>query len=37
VKFWEKAFQKINGSLPDDILIIPCGGDQVDFFVNAEK
>lgn len=36
VKFWEKAFQKINGSLPDDILIIPCGGDQVDFFVNAE-
>jgi predicted ATP-dependent endonuclease of OLD family len=36
VKFWEKAFQKINGSLPNDILIIPCGGDQVDFFVNAE-
>lgn len=36
MKFWGKAFQKINGSLPDDILIIPCGGDQVDFFVNAE-
>lgn len=36
VKFWEKAFQKINGGLPDDILLIPCGGDQVEFFVNAE-
>lgn len=36
VKFWEKAFQKINGSLPGDILLIPCGGDQVEFFVNAE-
>lgn len=36
VKFWEKAFQKINGTLPNDILLIPCGGDQVEFFVNAE-
>lgn len=36
VKFWEIAFRKINGNLPDDILLIPCGGDQVEFFVNAE-
>lgn len=36
VKFWEKAFQKIKGAVPDDILLIPCGGDQVEFFVNAE-
>ncbi|MFT3794833.1 ATP-dependent nuclease [Flavobacterium sp.] len=36
VKFWERAFTKIHGELPDDILIIPCGGDQVEFFVNAE-
>jgi len=36
VKFWERAFVKINGSLPSDILLIPCGGDQVEFFVNAE-
>jgi putative ATP-dependent endonuclease of OLD family len=36
VKFWERAFQKIIGSLPDDILLIPCGGDQVEFFVNAQ-
>lgn len=36
VKFWQRAFLKINGSLPSDILFIPCGGDQVEFFVNAE-
>ncbi|ELV7526231.1 AAA family ATPase [Flavobacterium psychrophilum] len=36
VKFWERAFEKINGGLPEDILLIPCGGDQVEFFVNAE-
>jgi putative ATP-dependent endonuclease of the OLD family len=36
VKFWEKAFIKVNGSLPSDILFIPCGGDQVEFFVNAD-
>jgi len=36
VKFWERAFVKINGSLPTDILFIPCGGEQVEFFVNAE-
>jgi len=35
VKFWEIVLAKINGTVPDDILFIPCGGDQVDFFVNA--
>ena len=35
VKFWEHAFTKINGGIPEDILIIPCGGEQVEFFVNA--
>lgn len=35
VKFWKIAFEKINGELPEDILFVPCGGDQVDFFVNA--
>lgn len=35
VKFWKVAFEKINGELPEDILFVPCGGDQVDFFVNA--
>lgn len=36
VKFWEIVLSKINGSVPNDILFIPCGGDQVDFFVNAQ-
>lgn len=36
VKFWEIAFLKLNGGVPNDILFVPCGGDQVDFFVNAE-
>ena len=36
VKFWERVFLKINGEIPSDILLIPCGGDQVEFFVNAE-
>lgn len=36
IKFWEIALEKINGNNPDDILFIPCGGDQVEFFVNAE-
>lgn len=36
VLFWGEAFNKINGSLPADILFVPCGGDQVEFFVNAE-
>lgn len=36
IKFWEIAINKINGELPEDILFVPCGGDQVDFFVNAE-
>lgn len=35
VNFWKIAFQKIHGDLPNDILFIPCGGDQVEFFVNA--
>lgn len=36
VKFWKRAFDVIKGGLPNDILLIPCGGEQVDFFVNAE-
>lgn len=36
VLFWGEAFNKINGGLPADILFVPCGGDQVEFFVNAE-
>lgn len=36
VKFWEIAISKITWSYPDDILIIPCWWDQVEFFVNAE-
>ena len=36
VNFWQRAFIKINGSLPNDILFVPCGGEQVEFFVNAE-
>lgn len=35
-KFWEIAFEKINGNIPNDILFIPCGGSQVEFFVNAD-
>lgn len=35
VKFWECAINKLNGSLPTDILFLPSGGSQVDFFVNA--
>jgi len=35
VQFWEIAIMKLNGSVPNDILFIPCGGDQVEFFVNA--
>lgn len=34
--FWEIAINKIKGSCPDDILFIPCGGSQVEFFVNAD-
>lgn len=33
--FWNNAISKIHGSLPDDIMFLPCGGDQVEFFVNA--
>ncbi len=36
VKFWEYAINKINGSFPSDIIFLPCGGTQVDFFVNAK-
>lgn len=36
VKFWQIALSKLHGSIPEDILFIPCGGDQVEFFVNAE-
>jgi putative ATP-dependent endonuclease of OLD family len=35
-KFWNLAFSKIHGSIPSDILFIPCGGSQVEFFVNAD-
>lgn len=35
VNFWNIVFQKIHGEVPNDILFIPCGGDQVEFFVNA--
>lgn len=35
VEFWKIVLYKLNGSVPDDLLFIPCGGDQVDFFVNA--
>ncbi|MRT92584.1 AAA family ATPase [Ancylomarina sp. 16SWW S1-10-2] len=35
VKFWEIVLSKITGGIPEDILFVPCGGDQVDFFVNA--
>ncbi len=36
VKFWECAINKLNGSLPADIMFLPSGGSQVDFFVNAQ-
>jgi hypothetical protein len=35
-KFWEIAFEKINGSVPNDILFVPCGGSQVEFSVNTD-
>ena len=34
--FWKIAFDKIEGNIPADILFIPCGGSQVEFFVNAD-
>ncbi|MBW9275580.1 MAG: ATP-binding protein [Candidatus Thiodiazotropha sp. (ex. Lucinisca nassula)] len=34
--FWELALKKLNGGKPEDIMFVPCGGDQVEFFVNAE-
>lgn len=35
VKFWQCAISKIKGVIPNDIMFLPCGGNQVDFFVNA--
>lgn len=34
--FWEIVLEKLNGGKPEDVMFIPCGGDQVEFFVNAE-
>jgi predicted ATP-dependent endonuclease of OLD family len=34
-KFWEIVLTKLHGSVPDDILLIPCGGSQVDYYVNS--
>lgn len=34
--FWSIAMTKLNGGMPADILFIPCGGDQIEFFVNAQ-
>lgn len=36
VLFWQKALQKLGSKPINDILFVPCGGDQVEFFVNAE-
>ncbi len=36
VLFWEIALTKLNGAIPTEILFIPCGGDQLEFFVNAK-
>ena len=36
VIFWNHALTKIHGSIPNDILFVPCGGDQIEFFVNAK-
>ena len=34
--FWSIAMSKLIGGVPADILFIPCGGDQIEFFVNAQ-
>ncbi|MCU7871923.1 MAG: ATP-binding protein [Candidatus Thiodiazotropha sp. (ex Lucinoma borealis)] len=34
--FWQVALDKLNGGIPEDIMFVPCGGEQVEFFVNAE-
>lgn len=34
--FWEVAVEKLHGDIPEDIIFVPCGGEQVEFFVNAE-
>ena len=33
--FWQCAISKLTEYNEDDILFIPCGGEQVEFFVNA--
>ncbi len=33
--FWQCAINKLSTTNIDDILFVPCGGDQVEFFVNA--
>lgn len=33
--FWECAIGKLTDYINNDILFIPCGGEQVEFFVNA--
>lgn len=33
--FWQCAIGKLTEYSKDDILFIPCGGEQVEFFVNA--
>lgn len=35
-QFWQYAINKLSTVCIDDILFIPCGGDQVEFFVNAK-
>lgn len=35
-EFWTEAFNKLHNGLPDTILFVPCGGSQVEYFVNAE-
>lgn len=35
-EFWKKAIEKIHGEVPEDLLIVPCGGSQVEYFVNSE-
>ena len=34
--FWKYALNKIEGTIPADIIFIPCGGDQIDYFVNTQ-
>lgn len=36
ITFWEIALAKIHGTVPTDILFVPCGGSQVEAFVNMQ-